>query len=228
MRFTALAFCLMVSVSACSSYPVKVQPESGSSKPTVAKSPSFTPLQSPAAWVAAAIAGDGPGNRAPAGSPEPVAVSNLPKSERGNPAVYTVGGQKYAVMDSAAGFEETGLASWYGRKFHGRETSSGEVYDMYQMTAAHKHLPLPTFVRVTRTDNGASIIVKVNDRGPFVPGRVIDLSYQAASALGVLKNGTVSVHLQALSTHSPKPTADLIASKPQSQQLRQSQQSQRS
>lgn len=161
----------------------------------------------PAAWVAAAIAGDGPGSQAPISNPSAVPVSNLPKSARGNPSEYTVGGVRYGVIDNAAGFAEQGHASWYGRKFHGRETSSGERYDMYKMTAAHKHLPLPTFVRVTRTDTGQSIVVKVNDRGPFVPGRIIDLSYQAASTLGIVDAGTAPVLVEALSTHLPEGTS---------------------
>ena len=160
----------------------------------------------PAAWVADAIAGDGPGRYAPSASPQPLKVENLPKSRRGNPSEYTVGGVRYSVMDSAEGYAERGKASWYSRKFHGRETSSGEVYDMYQLTAAHKHLPLPTFVRVTRIDTGESIVVKVNDRGPFVPGRVIDLSYQAAATLGIVDSGTAPVLVEAMSTHLPSQT----------------------
>jgi len=98
---------------------------------------------------------------------EEVVVRNLPKSERGNPPVYRVFGETYRVMDSAENFQEWGVASWYGKKFHGRETSSGEVYDMHQMTAAHKHLPIPTFVKVTRVDTGKSIIVKVNEHPSY-------------------------------------------------------------
>lgn len=162
----------------------------------------------PAAWVADAIAGDGPGWRSPSQVAIPVTVENLPKSRRGNPSEYTVGGVPYRVLDSAEGYREQGHASWYGRKFHGRETSSGEVYDMYELTAAHKHLPLPTFVRVTRTDTGDSIVVKVNDRGPFVPGRIIDLSYQAAASLGIVKSGTAPVIIEALSTHLPTKTTN--------------------
>ena len=147
-----------------------------------------------------AVAGDGPGN------PElinagPIKVSNLPKSRSGNRPVYEVFGVRYEVLDSAQGFKEQGLASWYGKKFHGRATSSGEIYDMHQMTAAHKHLPLPTFVRVTRNDNGKSIIVKVNDRGPFVENRIIDLSYAAAVKLGIHESGKAAVTVEALSTH---------------------------
>ncbi len=151
------------------------------------------------AWKAA-VAGDGPGDPQRVSSAA-VMVKNLPKSPRGNAASYTVFGQAYRVLDSAKDFEERGEASWYGKKFHGRETASGEVYDMHELTAAHKHLPLPTFVRVTRIDNGQSVIVKVNDRGPFVDDRVIDLSYAAASHLNMLEGGKSDVFIQALSHH---------------------------
>ena len=101
-----------------------------------------------------------------------------PKSRYGNPESYVVFGKRYYVKDSSKGYVETGIASWYGTKFHGRRTSSGETYDMYAMTAAHKTLPLPTYVEVTNLNNGRSIIVKVNDRGRFHEIRIIDLSYK--------------------------------------------------
>lgn len=156
----------------------------------------------------AGAAGDGPGNlhMAQQGVVEP--VRNLPKSRIGNADEYTVFGQRYRVMDSAVGFTETGTASWYGAKFHGRHTSSGEVYDMHAMTAAHKNLPLPTFVRVTRMDNGQSIVVKVNDRGPFVDDRVIDLSYAAAQQLDMLGTGTARVQIEAVSSHLTATSAE--------------------
>lgn len=131
----------------------------------------------------------------------PAYVRNLPKSRTGNMAQYTVFGKQYRVMDTAANFSERGTASWYGKKFHGRKTSSGEIYDMYAMTAAHKHLPLPTYVRVTNLENGKSIVVKVNDRGPFVGDRIIDLSYTAAQALAMAEQGVAQVQVDALSTH---------------------------
>lgn len=127
-----------------------------------------------------------------------------PPSKTGNPASYVVFGKRYHVLDSSAGFSQRGLASWYGKKFHGRKTSSGARYDMYEITAAHKRLPIPTYVRVTRTDNGRSIVVKVNDRGPFVTGRVIDLSYAAAAKLDMLQEGTVPVEIVALSPYQAK------------------------
>ena len=119
-----------------------------------------------------------------------------PRSARGNPPVYEVMGRRYYVMQDAAGHRERGVASWYGTKFHGRLTSSGEPYDMYAMTAAHKSLPLPTYVRVTHVHNGRSVIVRVNDRGPFVGDRIIDLSYAAAVRLGMHNDGTALVDIE--------------------------------
>lgn len=120
------------------------------------------------------------------------------RSKYGNPASYEVFGERYHVRDSSDGFSQEGVASWYGTKFHGRRTSSGEPYDMYAMTAAHKTLPLPTYVEVVNTDNGRRAIVKVNDRGPFHDNRIIDLSYAAATKLGVAKTGTANVKIRAL------------------------------
>jgi rare lipoprotein A len=113
-----------------------------------------------------------------------------------NSRPYTVFGQYYTPMFNAKGFEEHGQASWYGQKFHGHLTSNGEIYDMFEMTAAHKTLPLPSFVRVTNLDNAKVAIVRVNDRGPFHPGRVIDLSYAAAKKLNVLATGVANVKVE--------------------------------
>lgn len=129
--------------------------------------------------------------------PDAVPVAE-PRSRYGNPKAYEVMGERYFVLDSAAGYRERGRASWYGTKFHGKRTSSGEPYDMYQMTAAHKTLPLPTYVRVTRKSNGKSVVVRVNDRGPFHTGRIIDLSYAAAARLDLLKEGSAEVEVEAL------------------------------
>jgi rare lipoprotein A len=121
-----------------------------------------------------------------------------PRSRYGNPSSYVVLGKRYYVLDSNSGYRERGIASWYGTKFHGHRTSSGEPYDMYQMSAAHKTLPLPTYARVTNLRNGISIIVKINDRGPFHDNRLIDLSYAAASRLDILAEGTGLVEVEAL------------------------------
>ncbi|MGE0082104.1 MAG: septal ring lytic transglycosylase RlpA family protein [Thiohalomonadaceae bacterium] len=126
-----------------------------------------------------------------------------PRSRYGNPPEYTVNGRTYRVMESAAGYVEQGLASWYGTKFHGQYTSSREIYDMYGMTAAHRSLPLPTYVRVTNLQNGRSVVVKVNDRGPFHEDRIIDLSYAAAHKLGIVSNGVARVEVRALDPVGP-------------------------
>lgn len=117
---------------------------------------------------------------------------------RGNRSPYIVFGKQYEVMPSSLGYLEIGLASWYGRKFHGRLTSNGEEFDMYSVSAAHKALPLPTTVRVTNLDNGRNIVIRVNDRGPFHDDRLIDLSYQAALELGFADKGVAPVVVEAM------------------------------
>lgn len=121
-----------------------------------------------------------------------------PRSKWGNPKTYVVKGKRYTVRKSARGFVQTGRASWYGTKFHGHRTSSGETYDMNAMTAAHKTLPLPSYVEVRNLDNQRKIIVRVNDRGPFSPGRIIDLSYVAAKKLGITAKGTGRVEIRVI------------------------------
>ena len=116
----------------------------------------------------------------------------------GNKNPYTVNGVTYQLMSSAKGYSEEGMASWYGNKFHGRKTSNGETYSMYGMTAAHKTLPIPAYVRVTNLTNGRQIIVRVNDRGPFHGGRIIDLSYAGAKKLGYHQHGTARVRVDAI------------------------------
>ena len=137
---------------------------------------------------------------------EPPDVTKVPDAEprieqpsrAGNRSTYEVWGKTYHVLPEATGYEKRGTASWYGEKFHGYATSNGEIYDMYKMSAAHRSLPLPTFARVTSLDNGRSVIVRVNDRGPFHSDREIDLSYAAAARLGFLDNGTGSVKVEAI------------------------------
>ena len=121
-----------------------------------------------------------------------------PRARYGNQSPYTVLGKTYTVLPTSNGYHERGIASWYGSKFHGRRTSSGEPYDMHLATAAHKSLPLPSYVEVKNLDNGRKMIVKVNDRGPFHTGRIIDLSYAAAIKLGVDRTGTANVEVRAM------------------------------
>ena len=151
--------------------------------------------------------GDG-GDGAPQRRLDPAAIADAvpraePRSRYGNPSSYVVRGKRYYTKSSAAGYTERGIASWYGTKFHGRRTSSGEPYDMYAMTAAHKTLPLPTYVRVKNLRNGRSAVVKVNDRGPFHDNRIIDLSYAAATKLGILGQGTGLVEVTAIDPRRP-------------------------
>ncbi len=124
----------------------------------------------------------------------------LPYSKYGNSANYDVNGVRYHVLSTSRGYHQNGFASWYGTKFQGRRTSSGEPYNMYAMTAASTTLPIPSFVRVTNLENGKSVVVKVNDRGPFHSDRIMDLSYAAAARLDILQHGTAPVHVEAIDT----------------------------
>ena len=139
--------------------------------------------------------GPRPGSVSTAGIADAVPKSE-PRSKYGNPESYVVNGVRYYVLQDATGYVEKGIASWYGEQFHGRRTSSGETYDMYAMTAAHKTLPLPTFVQVTNLKNGKRVVLRVNDRGPFHGNRIIDLSYTAAAKLDILASGTGLVELR--------------------------------
>ena len=140
--------------------------------------------------------------------PAPQSVPDMvpraePRSRNGNPPFYDVLGRRYFVLSSSVGYVERGVASWYGPGFHKVRTSTGEPYDMYAMTAAHKTLPLPAYVRVTNLQNGRSVVVRVNDRGPFVGNRIIDLSYTAAAKLDMLRNGTAMVEVRNLEPLAP-------------------------
>jgi rare lipoprotein A len=147
----------------------------------------------------------------PAVPPPPAGVESIPdavpraepRSAHGNPPFYDVLGRRYFVLAAADGYLERGVASWYGPSFHGGNTSSGEPYDMYGMSAAHKTLPLPTYARVTNLRNGRSVVVRINDRGPFVANRLIDLSYTAAAKLDVIREGTTLVEVRALTPGAP-------------------------
>lgn len=164
------------------------------------------------------LPGEDGGPRAPVDvSHIPDAVPRVePRSELGNPDSYVVDGRRYYVMQSGDGYSQRGIASWYGTKFHGRRTASGEPYNMYAMTAAHKTLPLPTYVRVTNLDNGRSVIVRVNDRGPFHGNRLIDLSYAAAKKLDVIATGTAPVEIRAIDPRSYQRAPVLALGQPSS------------
>ena len=145
------------------------------------------------------------------GPSRPMNFSHLPdavpkhekRTRAGNPSSYVVHGKRYYVKKESTGYVKRGIASWYGKKFHGRKTSNGERYNMYAMTAAHKTLPIPTYLQVTNLDNGKRVVVRVNDRGPFHGNRIIDLSYAAASKLGFVQNGTGRVEIRAVEPGQP-------------------------
>ena len=153
--------------------------------------------------------GSGVRDGAPSGSgsvrdlPQDAVPKPEARSRYGNGPTYEVLGKRYAVMSSGAGYSERGVASWYGQKFHGRLTSNQETYDMYAMTAAHKTLPLPTYVRVRNLSNNKSTVVRVNDRGPFAHNRIIDLSYSAAMKLDMVRDGTSLVEITTITFDDP-------------------------
>ena len=188
----------LLALSACAPGPTRQASRPAPTKPRVV----------PAEPAKPPILVDGPPNKAdipPNLADLPDAIpQDEPKSRYGNPESYEVFGETYRPLDSARGFREMGLASWYGRKFQGKKTSSGEPFDMFQMTAAHKTLPLPTYARVTNLTNGKSVVVRINDRGPFHKERVIDLSYAAATKLDLL-GGPAMVELEAIVPGEPLP-----------------------
>ena len=211
-----LAALLLPALAACTSAPKKPAPAAASSAPAAAKAsaaPSarkvspYAPAQEDpntrGHYTAGGLYRPGVSDSTPDYVPdvdlipEPEVVAE-PRSKAGNRASYTVLGKRYHVLADNAGYAEQGLASYYGSKFHGRRTSNLEVYDMNAFTAAHKTLPLPSFARVTNLDNGKSVVVRVNDRGPFHDGRIVDLSYAAAVKLGITQRGTGRVEVRAL------------------------------
>ena len=183
-------------------------------------SPQTTPRLVPAHLIMAGLlgllmiscAGEQKKEREPGDGPSPIdlkasdVADAVPRTEPlaryGNQSPYEVFGKKYKVMQSNKGYHEQGVASWYGSKFHGRRTSSGEPYDMHLATAAHKSLPLPTYAVVTNLDNGRKVIVKINDRGPFKNGRLIDMSYGAALRLDMIATGTAPVDVRVIDVDS--------------------------
>lgn len=174
---TLAAALIAIALAACASQPRPPPP-----------SPSPAPVPPPPAGIAAV----------------PDAVPRAePRAAHGNPPFYDALGHRYFVLSSSDGYDERGVASWYGPTFHGGSTSSGEPYDMYGMTAAHKTLPLPTYARVTNLANGRSVVVRINDRGPFVGNRIIDLSYTAAAKLDMVRDGTAMVEVRALAPGVP-------------------------
>lgn len=192
-------------LAACSSSPVQQAEEPAAAKPTAGKSTAAKPagqtVKVPAQWGGGYYLDDGPHALVPSnldGLPD--AVPRIDPIHPPSLRPYTVMGQRFVPMTTMKPYRERGHASWYGRRFHGNSTAIGEVYDMYEMTAAHPTLPLPSYARVTNIENGRSVIVRVNDRGPFLRGRLIDLSYAAAHRLGYINAGSAEVEVELL-TH---------------------------
>lgn len=159
---------------------------------------------------------DGPPEGFPDYSSTPDAVPRTEKISRANQRSYTVFGRTYHPLKSARGFRQQGVASWYGTKFHGNKTANGETYNMHAMSAAHKRLPLPSYVEVRNLENGRKVVVRVNDRGPFHGNRIIDLSYAAAHKIGMTRKGTALVEVRAIDPRNPQAGSTRTASSPSS------------
>ncbi len=195
LRF-ALVFVLIALLSACGNAPPR-----GSAPPSTAAStpPASTPPASTMQPSTRYYKDDGPGENPPDDLDAIAdATPRLEALHRYANRPYTVLGRDYVPSTALKRYRERGIASWYGRKFHGEKTSTGEIYDMYKMTAAHPTLPLPCYARVTNVSTGKSVVVRVNDRGPFLHGRIIDLSYAAANKLGIAQNGSGLVEVEAI------------------------------
>ncbi|CAM3567699.1 septal ring lytic transglycosylase RlpA family protein [Halomonas lysinitropha] len=191
MTRTCVAFSVLLLLAGCAG-------SGGGSRPATDEASSKVPATS-GSGERYALAGDAYPEDPPDVAKVPDAVPRREaRSRGGNASSYEVWGKRYEVMADARGYSRQGQASWYGEKFHGYATANGEIYDMYKMSAAHRSLPLPSFVRVTSLENGRSAIVRVNDRGPFHSDREIDLSYAAAARLGILEQGTGGVKVEVI------------------------------
>jgi rare lipoprotein A len=179
-------FILVFALAGCGTLSKREQPASKPSPPSTAKGGGY-------------YLDDGPGDKPPAEIDRiPDAVPKIEPLHRGAMRPYTVMGRQYTPMTAVAPYKARGVASWYGRRYHGKQTSTGEIYDMYAMSAAHPTLPLPSYVRVTSLASGKSVVVRVNDRGPFIDSRLIDLSYTAAHRIGILAGGSGQVEVEAV------------------------------
>lgn len=180
-----------------SSTPVTVKQESNLATPSASN---------PEPTAGAYLAGDGPGADAPANLDDiPDAIPKAEPLHRYANRPYSALGKTYTPLLAPGNYKETGIASWYGKKFHGQRTSIGEVYDMYGMTAAHPTLPIPSYARVTNLANKKSVVVRINDRGPFLHDRIIDLSYTAAHKLGIINNGSAEVEVVSIAADGTEP-----------------------
>jgi rare lipoprotein A len=188
MRRAAPAALALLFAAGCATTPEPVETPSTPSQPSA-------PAQSRGGYYK----DDGPGENVPPNLGEiPDAEPRVEPLHRHANRPYKVFGKEYVPLAAPQSFRQRGLASWYGRRFHGQKTSSGELYDMYAMTAAHTTLPIPSYARVTNVANGRSVVVRINDRGPFHPGRIIDLSYAAAHKLGYIQAGSAAVEVESI------------------------------
>lgn len=209
--------CLLSGVallSACSSTPKKAETRQGAAAPIVdlrngGSVPQATAAATATTGSGAYLAGDGPGADVPANLDAiPDAVPKAEPLHKYANRQYSALGKTYVPMQETGKYKERGIASWYGKKFHGQNTSIGEVYDMYAMTAAHPTLPIPSYARVTNVATGKSVVVRVNDRGPFLHERIMDLSYVAAYKLGYINNGSAEVEVESIAVD---PNAPVVA-----------------
>lgn len=192
-KTTGLILCAVIILTACGSVPPRKEEMRSTPAPVIeAQATSATPIDEPKRG--GYLEGDSPDTDVPANLDDtPNAVPRVEPLHRFANSPYTALGKTYTPLTTVGKFEERGIASWYGKKFHGKRTASGEIYDMYGMTAAHPTLPVPSYARVTNLSNKKSVVVRVNDRGPFLRERVIDLSYVAAHKLGIVNNGSAEV-----------------------------------
>jgi len=201
VRCIALGWLVCAMIAGCSTTPRRVEPPGKPATPAVPSAP--TAPTAPTAKSGGYYLDDGPGANPPANlDAVPDAVPRAETLHRGAMRPYTVMGRNYTPMTSLAPYKARGVASWYGRRYHGKQTASGEIYDMYAMTAAHTTLPLPSYVRVTNLANGKSVVVRVNDRGPFIEGYIVDLSRAAAEEINLIKIGVTQVKIELVSTVS--------------------------
>jgi len=217
--FTLILFAASI-LTACGSAPPRQVAGQPSAPVVEAQTMQIEPISKPAKQAIVQperggyLEGDGPGTAAPANLDAiPDAVPKAEPLHRYANRQYVALGKTYDPLTTRGNFKERGIASWYGKKFHGMRTSSGETYDMYGMTAAHPTLPIPSYARVTNPGNNKSVVVRINDRGPFLHDRIIDLSYTAAHKLGILGNGSSAVEVESIVTDTAV-TAPLAAAEP--------------
>lgn len=196
---------LPVLLAACGAAPQKTETRQGAAAPVVERGAN-------APQGGGYLAGDGPGTDAPANLDAiPDAVPRAEPLHKYANRPYSALGKQYTPLTTTGNYKERGIASWYGKKFHGQHTSIGEVYDMYAMTAAHPTLPIPSYARVTNLANGKSVVVRVNDRGPFLHDRIMDLSYVAAAKLGYIGQGSAEVEVESIATDAAIPAETPVA-----------------